>query len=125
MKIKPTKFMWFHGVFMDISWALYKGFYCSLSEAQKGAEDKGQIKAQLGGMPVRETRETRERDQRDQRERPERPERPERETRETRERDQRDQRERPERPERETRERDQRDQRDQREGGGCCRQAAL
>jgi len=28
-------------------------FFCSLSEAQKGAEDKGQIKAQLGWMPVR------------------------------------------------------------------------
>jgi len=53
MKIQPTKFMGFHGDFMDISWALYKGFYCSLSEAQRGAEDKGQIKAQLGGMPVR------------------------------------------------------------------------
>jgi len=37
---------------MDISWALYKGFYCSLSEAQKGAEDKGQIKAQLGRLPA-------------------------------------------------------------------------
>jgi len=27
-------------------------FFCSLSEAQKGAEDKVQIKAQLGGMPA-------------------------------------------------------------------------
>jgi len=54
MEIHPTKFMGFYGVFMDISWALYKGFYCSLSEAQKGAKDKGQIKAQLGGMPVTE-----------------------------------------------------------------------
>jgi len=53
MKIHPAKFTGFHGVFMYISWALYKGFYCSLSEAQKGAEDMGQIKAQLGGMPVR------------------------------------------------------------------------
>jgi len=52
MKKRPTKFMGFHGVFMDISWVLYKGFYCFLSEAQKGAEEKGQIKAQLGGMPV-------------------------------------------------------------------------
>jgi len=26
--------------------------FCSLSEAQKGAEDKGQIKALLGGLPV-------------------------------------------------------------------------
>jgi len=52
MKIHPAKFTGFHGVFMDISWALYKGFYCSLSEAQKGAEDKGQIKAQLGQMPA-------------------------------------------------------------------------
>jgi len=54
MEIHPTKFMGFYGVFMDISWVLYKGFYCSLSEAQKGAEDKGQIKAQLGWLPVRE-----------------------------------------------------------------------
>jgi len=38
--------------FMDNSWSLYKGFYCSLSEAQKRAEDKGQIKALLGGLPV-------------------------------------------------------------------------
>jgi len=29
-------------------------FFCSLSEAQKGAEDKVQIKAQLGGTPVTE-----------------------------------------------------------------------
>jgi len=27
-------------------------FICSLSEALKGAEDKGQIKAPLGGMPA-------------------------------------------------------------------------
>jgi len=27
-------------------------FICSFSEAQKGAEDKGQIKALLGGLPV-------------------------------------------------------------------------
>jgi len=39
---------------MDISWAHYKGFYCSLSETQKGAKDKGQIKAQLGRMPATE-----------------------------------------------------------------------
>jgi len=52
MEIQPTKFTGFHGVSMDISWAHYKGFYCSLSEAQKGAEDKGKIKAQLGGMPA-------------------------------------------------------------------------
>jgi len=52
MKIHPAKFMGFHGVFMDISLAHNKGFYCSLSEAQKGAEDKGKMKAQLGGMPV-------------------------------------------------------------------------
>jgi len=52
MEIQPTKFMGFYGVFMDIFWVLYKGFYCSLSEAQKGAEDKGQIKAQLGWLPA-------------------------------------------------------------------------
>jgi len=52
MEIHPTKFMGFYGVFMDISRALYKGFYYSLSEAQKGAEDKGQIKAQLGRLPA-------------------------------------------------------------------------
>jgi len=39
---------------MDISWMLYKGFYCSLSEAQKGAKDKGQMKAQLGRLPATE-----------------------------------------------------------------------
>jgi len=44
--------MGFHNVFMDNSWSHYQGFYCSLSEAQKGAEDKGQIKALLGGLPV-------------------------------------------------------------------------
>jgi len=33
-----------------MTWA----FICSFSEAQKGAKDKGQIKALLGGMPVRE-----------------------------------------------------------------------
>jgi len=52
MKIRPTKFMGFYGVSMDISWAHYKCFSFSLSEAQKGAEDKGQIKAQLGGLPA-------------------------------------------------------------------------
>jgi len=32
-----------------MTWA----FICSLSEAQKGAEDRGQIKALVGGLPVR------------------------------------------------------------------------
>jgi len=41
--------MGFHDVFMDNSWSHYQGFYCSLSEAQKGAEDRGQIKALVGG----------------------------------------------------------------------------
>jgi len=53
MKIHSTKLMGFHGVFMDNTWAHEMGFYCSFSEAQKGAEDKRQIKALLGGMPVR------------------------------------------------------------------------
>jgi len=52
MKIHSTKLMGFHDVFMDNSWSHYKGFYCSLSEAQRGAEDRGQIKALVGGMPV-------------------------------------------------------------------------
>jgi len=42
---------------MGFSWTFIghstSDFICSLSEAQKGAEDRGQIKAQLGGMPVR------------------------------------------------------------------------
>jgi len=37
--------------FMMFSWTIL-GFYCSWSEAQKGAEDRGQIKALLGGLPV-------------------------------------------------------------------------
>jgi len=44
--------MGFHNVFMENSWSHYQGFYCSLSEAQKGAEDRGQIKELVGGMPV-------------------------------------------------------------------------
>jgi len=52
MKMHPIKLTGFYVVFVDISWALYKGFYCSLSEAQKGAEDKEQIKAQLGWLPA-------------------------------------------------------------------------
>jgi len=46
------KVMGFYDVFMDNSWSHYLGFYCSLSEAQKGAEDRGQIKALVGGLPV-------------------------------------------------------------------------
>jgi len=37
---------------MDNSWAHDMGFYCSLSEAQKGAENRGQIKALVGWLPV-------------------------------------------------------------------------
>jgi len=44
--------MGFYDVFMDNSWAHSMGFYCSLSEAQKGAEDRGQIKALVGWLPV-------------------------------------------------------------------------
>jgi len=39
---------------MDNIWSCDLGFYCSLSEAQKGAEDKEQIKALVGQLPVRE-----------------------------------------------------------------------
>jgi len=46
--------MGFHVVFMDNTWAHDMGFYCSFSEAQIGANDRGQIKALLGGMPVRD-----------------------------------------------------------------------
>jgi len=52
MKIHPTILTGLYGVFMGIYWALYKCFFFSFSEAQKGAEDKGQIKAQLGGRPA-------------------------------------------------------------------------
>jgi len=37
---------------MGNTWAHDLGFYWSFSEAQKGAEDKRQIKALLGGMPM-------------------------------------------------------------------------
>jgi len=46
------KVMGFYDVFMDNSWAHDMGFYCSLSEAQKGAENRGQIKALVGWLPV-------------------------------------------------------------------------
>jgi len=46
--------MGFHDVFMNNTWSHDLGFYWSWSEAQKGAEDKGQIKALVGGLPVRE-----------------------------------------------------------------------
>jgi len=36
------------GVFMDSTWSHDLGFYWSWSEAQKGAKDKGQIKALVG-----------------------------------------------------------------------------
>jgi len=39
---------------MDNTWSHGLGFYWSWSEAQKGAEDMGQIKALVGGLPVRE-----------------------------------------------------------------------
>jgi len=55
MKIKSCDFMGFHGVFMDIIWShMAWAFICSFSEAQKGAEDMGQIKALIGQLPVRE-----------------------------------------------------------------------
>jgi len=44
--------MGFHDVFMDNTWAHDLGFYCSFSEAQKGAKDGGQIKALVGWLPV-------------------------------------------------------------------------
>jgi len=53
MKIHTTKLMGFYGVFMDISWVLCKWFYLLLVWGPTGAEDKGQIKAQLGGTTVR------------------------------------------------------------------------
>jgi len=53
MKIHPLN-SW---GFMVFSWTILgcstSALICSFSEAQKGAEDKGQIKAPLGGMPVR------------------------------------------------------------------------
>jgi len=52
MKIHTTKLTGFHGVSRTIVGHSTSAFFCSLSEAQKGAEDKGQIKAQLGGMPA-------------------------------------------------------------------------
>jgi len=39
-------------VAVSYSWSHYKGFYCSLSEAQRGAKDRGQIKALVGWLPV-------------------------------------------------------------------------
>jgi hypothetical protein len=52
MEIHPTKFMGFHGVSWIFIGHSTSAFFCSLSEAQKGAEDKGKIKAQLGGTPA-------------------------------------------------------------------------
>jgi len=52
MKIRPNKFMGFHGVSWIFIGHSTSAFFCSLSEAQKGAENKVQIKAQLGGLPV-------------------------------------------------------------------------
>jgi len=52
MKIHPTKLTGFHGVTWIFIGHSTSAFFCSLSEAQKGAEDKMQIKAQLGGLPV-------------------------------------------------------------------------
>jgi len=40
------------GVFMDSTWSHDLGFSWSWSEAQKGAEDKGLIKALVGGLPM-------------------------------------------------------------------------
>jgi len=40
------------GVFMNNTWSHDLGFYWSWSEAQKGANDKGQIEALVGGLPV-------------------------------------------------------------------------
>jgi len=44
--------MGFHGVFIDTTWSQGLGFYWSRSETQKGAEDMGQIKALVGGLPM-------------------------------------------------------------------------
>jgi len=52
--LNENKVMGFHGVFMDKTWSHDLGFYWSHSEAQKGTEDKGQIKALVGGLPVTE-----------------------------------------------------------------------
>jgi len=40
------------GVFTNKTWSHDMGFYWSWSEAQKGAEDKGQIKVLVGVLPV-------------------------------------------------------------------------
>jgi len=64
MKIHTTKLTGFHGDHLrglgsksPVSWTFIgrstSALICSFSEAQKGAEDKGQIKAPLGGMHVR------------------------------------------------------------------------
>jgi len=50
--LNANKLMGFHGVFMDSTWAHDLGFYWPQSEAQKGAGDKGPIKALVGGLPM-------------------------------------------------------------------------
>jgi len=41
MKIHPTKLMGFYGVLMDISWALYKGFFAICLRPRKGLRIRG------------------------------------------------------------------------------------
>jgi len=48
-KIHTTKLTGFYGFSWTFIGHSTSAFFCSLSEAQKGAEDKVQIKAQLGG----------------------------------------------------------------------------
>jgi len=50
--LNENKLMGISGVFMNNTWSHDLGFYWSWSEAQKGANDMGQIKALVGGLPV-------------------------------------------------------------------------
>jgi len=50
--LNENKLMGISGVFMNNTWSHDLGFYWSWSEAQKGAEDMGQIKALGEGLPV-------------------------------------------------------------------------
>jgi len=52
MKIQTTKLMGFYSVFMDIYWALVQVLFFAPCLRPHRAEDKVQIKAQLGGMPA-------------------------------------------------------------------------